>query len=113
MKRTLSLLLAAFVLALPAAAATLDTLTLVTKSERWSTVVPSGIRVEYTFNGVVAGQKLWTADREGVVMIHCSGDLRSTLRIPATIQFVRPGDEVRAPTWDGGKVSVTFWGYKR
>ena len=53
MKRTLSLLLAAFVLALPAAAATLDTLTLVTKSERWSTVVPSGIRVEYTFNGVV------------------------------------------------------------
>ena len=66
-----------------------------------------------TFNGVVAGQKLWTADRDGVVMIHCSGDPRSTLRIPATIQFVRPGDEVRAPTWDGGKVSVTFWGYKK
>ena len=66
-----------------------------------------------TFNGVVAGQKLWTADRDGVVMIHCSGDPRSTLRIPATIQFVRPGDEVRAPTWDSGKVSVTVWGYKR
>ena len=66
-----------------------------------------------TFNGVVAGQKLWTADRDGVVMIHCSGDPRSTLRIPATIQFVRPGDEVRAPTWDGGKVNVTVWGYKK
>ena len=66
-----------------------------------------------TFNGVVAGQKLWTADRDGVVMIHCSGNPRSTLRIPATIQFVRPGDEVRAPTWDSGKVSVTFWGYKK
>ena len=66
-----------------------------------------------TFNGVVAGQKLWTADRDGVAVIHCSGDPRSTLRIPATIQFVRPGDEVRAPTWDSGKVNVTFWGYKR
>ena len=66
-----------------------------------------------TYNGVVAGQKLWTADRDGVVMIHCSGNPRSTLRIPATIQFVRKGDEVRAPTWDGGKVSVTVWGYKK
>jgi hypothetical protein len=66
-----------------------------------------------TYNGVVAGQKLWTADRDGVVMIHCSGDPRSTLRISATIQFVRPGDEVRAPTWDSGKVNVTFWGYKK
>jgi len=66
-----------------------------------------------TYNGVVAGQPLWTADRDGVVMIHCSGDSRSTLRIPATIQFVRKGDEVRAPTWDSGKVSVTVWGYKK
>ena len=62
---------------------------------------------------VVAGQLLWTADREGVAMIHCSGPTRSTLRIPATIQFVRPGDEVRAPTWDGGEVSVTVWSYRK
>ena len=65
------------------------------------------------FDNVVAGQFLWTADSDGVVMIHCSGSMRSTLRIPATIQFVRPGDEVRAPTYENGKVSVTFWGYKR
>ena len=65
------------------------------------------------FDNVVAGQFLWTADSDGVVMIHCSGSTRSTLRIPATIQFVRPGDEVRAPTYENGKVSVTFWGYKR
>ena len=63
------------------------------------------------FDNVVAGQWLWTSDREGVVMIHATGKSRSTLRIPATIQFVRPGDEVRAPTWENGKVSVTFWGY--
>ncbi|MBR1837457.1 MAG: hypothetical protein IJ783_09240 [Kiritimatiellae bacterium] len=66
-----------------------------------------------TANGVVAGQKLWTADREGVAVIHATGSSRSTLRIPATIQFVRPGDEVRAPTWDGGEVTVTVWGYKK
>ena len=65
------------------------------------------------FDNVVAGQRLWTADSDGVVMIHCSGSTRSTLRIPATIQFVRPGDEVRAPTYENGKVSVTFWGYKK
>ena len=65
------------------------------------------------FDNVVAGQRLWTADSDGVVMIHCSGSSRSTLRIPATIQFVRPGDEVRAPTYENGKVTVTFWGYKR
>ena len=65
------------------------------------------------FDNVVAGQFLWRADSDGVVMIHCSGSPRSTLRIPATIQFVRPGDEVRAPTYDNGKVSVTFWGYKK
>ena len=46
-------------------------------------------------------------------MIHCTGTARSTLRIPATVQFVRPGDEVRAPTWDGGEVSVTVWGYAK
>ena len=66
-----------------------------------------------TTNGVVAGQRLWTADREGVAMVHATGKTRSTLRIPATIQFVRPGDEVRAPTWDSGEVSVTVWGYKK
>ena len=66
-----------------------------------------------TTNGVVAGQVLWTADREGVAMIHCSGASRSTLRIPATVQFVRPGDEVRAPTFDDGEVSVTVWSYKK
>ena len=66
-----------------------------------------------TYNGVVAGQSLWTADRDGVVMIHCSGTSRSTLRIPATIQFVRKGDEVRAPTYDAGEVSVTVWSYKK
>ena len=66
-----------------------------------------------TTNGVVAGQLLWTSDREGVAMIHATGTSRSTLRIPATIQFVRPGDEVRAPTFDGGEVSVTLWSYKR
>ena len=66
-----------------------------------------------TTNGVVAGQWLWTADREGVAVIHCSGENRSTLRIPATIQFVRPGDEVRAPTYDSGEVAVTVWGYKK
>ena len=65
------------------------------------------------FDNVVAGQWLWTADREGVVMIHETGKTRSTLRIPATIQFVRPGDEVRAPTWQDGEVSVTVWGYKK
>ena len=65
------------------------------------------------FDNVVAGQRLWTADSDGVVMIHCSGSPRSTLRIPATIQFVRPGDEVRAPTYENGKVSVTFWSYKK
>ena len=65
------------------------------------------------FDNVVAGQWLWTSDREGVVMIHATGKTRSTLRIPATIQFVRPGDEVRAPTWQDGEVSVTVWGYKK
>ena len=65
------------------------------------------------FDNVVAGQWLWTADCEGVVMIHATGKSRSTLRIPATIQFVRPGDEVRAPTWENGEVSVTVWGYKK
>ena len=65
------------------------------------------------FDNVVAGQWLWTSDREGVVMIHATGKSRSTLRIPATIQFVRPGDEVRAPTWENGEVSVTVWGYKK
>ena len=66
-----------------------------------------------TANDVVAGQLLWTSDREGVAMIHATGKTRSTLRIPATIQFVRPGDEVRAPTWENGEVSVTFWGYRK
>ena len=66
-----------------------------------------------TATDVVAGQLLWTSDREGVAMIHCTGSARSTLRIPATVQFVRPGDEVRAPTWDGGEVSVTVWGYAK
>ena len=66
-----------------------------------------------TVSDVVAGQWLWTADREGVAMIHATGKTRSTLRIPATIQFVRPGDEVRAPTWQDGEVSVTVWGYKK
>ena len=66
-----------------------------------------------TTNDVVAGQLLWTSDREGVAMIHCSGPTRSTLRIPATIQFVRPGDEVRAPTYDSGEVGVTVWEYKK
>ena len=66
-----------------------------------------------TVSDVVAGQWLWTADREGVVMIHATGKTRSTLRIPATIQFVRPGDEVRAPTYENGEVSVTVWGYKK
>ena len=66
-----------------------------------------------TANGVVAGQKLWTADCEGVAVIHATGSNRSTLRIPATIQFVRPGDEVRAPTWENGEVSVTVWEYKK
>lgn len=65
------------------------------------------------FDNVVAGQWLWTADREGVAMIHATGKTRSTLRIPATIQFVRPGDEVRAPTYENGEVSVTVWGYKK
>jgi hypothetical protein len=67
----------------------------------------------HDFDNVVAGQRLWIADGDGVVMIHCSGSPRSTLRMPATIQFVRPGGEVRAPTYDNGKVSVTFWGYKK
>ena len=65
------------------------------------------------FDNGVAGQWLWTSDREGVVMIHATGKARSTLRIPATIQFVRPGDEVRAPTYENGEVSVTVWGYKK
>ena len=65
------------------------------------------------FDNVVAGQRLWTADSDGVVMIHSVGKTRSSLRIPATIQFVRPGDEVRAPTYENGKVSVTFWSYKK
>ena len=64
-----------------------------------------------TANNVVAGQLLWTADREGVAMIHATGNSRTALRIPATVQFVRPGDEVRAPTWENGEVSVTVWGY--
>lgn len=66
-----------------------------------------------TTNDVVAGQLLWTADREGVAVIHCSGKSRSSLRIPATVQFVRPDDEVRAPTFDAGEVSVTVWSYKK
>ncbi len=66
-----------------------------------------------TESGVFAGQLLWTSDREGVAMVHATGATRSALRIPATIQFVRPGDEVRAPTWESGEVSVTVWGYKR
>ena len=66
-----------------------------------------------TTNGVVAGQLLWTSDREGVAMVHATGTSRSTLRIPATVQFVRPGDEVRAPTFDDGEVSVTVWSYKK
>ena len=65
------------------------------------------------FDNVVAGQRLWTADSDGVVMIHSYDPNRSTLRIPATIQFVRPGDEVRAPTYENCKVRVTFWGYKK
>ena len=66
-----------------------------------------------TANDVVAGQLLWTSDREGVAMIHATGSSRTALRIPATIQFVRPGDEVRAPTWQNGEVSVTVWGYSK
>ena len=66
-----------------------------------------------TANDVVAGQLLWTSDREGVAMIHATGSSRTALRIPATIQFVRPGDEVRAPTWQAGEVSVTVWGYSK
>ena len=66
-----------------------------------------------TANDVVAGQLLWTADREGVAMIHATGSSRTALRIPATIQFVRPGDEVRAPTWQNGEVTVTVWGYSK
>ena len=65
------------------------------------------------FDNVVAGQRLWTSDSDGVVMIHSYDPNRSTLRIPATIQFVRPGDEVRAPTYENCKVRVTFWGYKK
>ncbi len=66
-----------------------------------------------TANDVVAGQRLWTADCEGVAMIHATGPNRSSLRIPATIQFVRPGDEVRAPTWQDGEVRVTVWKYSK
>jgi hypothetical protein len=64
-----------------------------------------------SFDNVVAGQLLWTAKQEGVVMIHSTDKDRSTLRIPATIQFVRPGDQVRAPTWQDGGVSITIWSY--
>jgi hypothetical protein len=46
-------------------------------------------------------------------MIHATGTSRSTLRIPATVQFVRPGDEVRAPTWEAGEVGVTVWEYRK
>ena len=59
------------------------------------------------------GQALWTADANGMVLIHSSGKDRSSFRIPGVVQFVRAGDIVRAPTSETGAVSVEFYGYAK
>ena len=56
------------------------------------------------------GQALWTADANGMVLIHSSGEGRTSFRIPGVVQFVRAGDIVRAPTSETGAVSVEFYG---
>ena len=61
------------------------------------------------------GAALWTADGDGIAVIHCSsyGSGRSELRVPAVSQFCRKGDVVRCPTAVAGQVSVTFYPFKR
>lgn len=66
---------------------------------------------EYTPRGAA----LWTADGDGIAVVHCSssGAGRGELRIPAVSQFCRKGDVVRCPTAVAGRVSVTFYPFKR
>ena len=66
-----------------------------------------------TVDSPYRGQALWTADANGMVLIHSSGASRSTFRIPGVVQFVRAGDIVRAPTSETGAVSVEFYGYAK
>ena len=66
-----------------------------------------------TVDSPFRGQALWTADANGMVLIHSSGASRSTFRIPGVVQFVRKDDVVRAPTSESGAVSVEFYGYAK
>ena len=66
-----------------------------------------------TVDSPYRGQALWTADANGMVLIHSSGANRSTFRIPGVVQFVRKDDVVRAPTSEVGAVSVEFYGYAK
>ena len=92
-----------------------------TPVEDYETTVVKGSRVNVlaapvnkaTVESPFRGQALWTADANGMVLIHSSGANRSTFRIPGVVQFVRAGDIVRAPTSETGAVSVEFYGYAK
>ena len=92
-----------------------------TPVEDYETTVVKGSRVNVlaapvnkaTVESPFRGQALWTADANGMVLIHSSGKDRSSFRIPGVVQFVRAGDIVRAPTSETGAVSVEFYGYAK
>ena len=92
-----------------------------TPVEDYETTVVKGSQVNVlaapvnkaTVESPFRGQPLWTADANGMVLIHSSGANRSTFRIPGVVQFVRAGDIVRAPTSETGAVSVEFYGYAK
>ena len=92
-----------------------------TSVEDYETTVVKGSRVNVlaapvnkaTVESPFRGQPLWTADANGMVLIHSSGEGRTSFRIPGVVQFVRAGDIVRAPTSETGAVSVEFYGYAK
>ena len=92
-----------------------------TPVEDYETTVVKGGRVNVlatpvnkaTVESPFRGQPLWTADANGMVLIHSSGEDRTSFRIPGVVQFVRAGDIVRAPTSETGAVSVEFYGYAK
>ena len=92
-----------------------------TPVEDYETTVVKGSRVNVlaapvnkaTVESPFRGQPLWTADANGMVLIHSSGEGRTSFRIPGVVQFVRAGDIVRAPTSETGAVSVEFYGYAK
>lgn len=92
-----------------------------TPVEDYETTVVKGSRVNVlavpvnkaTVESPFRGQALWTADANGMVLIHSSGEGRTSFRIPGVVQFVRAGDIVRAPTSETGAVSVEFYGYAK